>query len=77
MLYDYLLDLLQPDASPEELFYAKYEFYALTHFQWYVYYRLLKNLHSGSGYHPDFHLSPDFMDGVDELGNLMRYLSAF
>ena len=73
MLYDYLLDLLQPKALPEALSYAKYEFYALTHFQWYVHYHLPKDLYSGSGYHPNFHLSPDFMDGVDELGNLMRY----
>lgn len=72
MLYDHLLDLLLQTASPEEISYAKFEFYARTSYQWYTHYRLPQNSHTASEYDPSFHMAPDFGDGVDELGNLMR-----
>lgn len=68
MLYDHLLDLLLQTASPEEISYAKFEFYARTRYQWYAHYRLPPNSHTASEYDPSFHMAPDFGDGVDELG---------
>lgn len=37
-----------------------------------THYRIPPNSHTASEYDPSFHMAPDFGDGVDELGNLMR-----
>lgn len=82
ILYDYLLDLFFPDDDREQA-YAKYEFYAATHYQWYMHYQLpekpeqseVSNMKQKSDQIealPNFHLLPDLEDGVDELGHIMR-----
>lgn len=83
ILYDYLLDLFFPNGDSNERAYAKYEFYAATHYQWYMHYQLPekpKQKISSSEKQdseaieelPNFHLLPDLEDGVDELGHIMR-----
>lgn len=83
ILYDYLLDLFFPNGDSSERAYAKYEFYAATHYQWYMHYQLPekpKQRTSSSEEQesgtiealPNFHLLPDLEDGVDELGHIMR-----
>lgn len=83
ILYDYLLDLFFPNGDSSERAYAKYEFYAATHYQWYMHYQLPekpKQRISSSEKQdseaieelPNFHLLPDLEDGVDELGHLIR-----
>lgn len=65
MLYDYLLRLF----PPEDLGYAKFQFYAFTGYDWYTHYELPEEI---DWTRITFNLPADLSDGVDELGHLLR-----
>lgn len=74
MLYDHLLKLLPPRyCGVDELSYAKFEFYAFTQFQWYFHYDTPTPPEDPREYRPEFQLIPNRADGVDDLGNLLRF----
>lgn len=65
VLYDYLLKLF----PPEDLGYAKFQFYAFSGYDWYTHYELPDEIDWSR---ITFNLPADLSDGVDELGHLLR-----
>ncbi len=66
MLYDYLLKLFPPD----DIEYAKFQFYAFTGYSWYTHYILPEPVDWSSDI--TFELPANQSDGVDRLGYLIR-----
>lgn len=63
ILFDHLLDLLPPPDRE----YAKFQFYVLTRYDRFTHYRTKAEKHM------EFNCEPDSMDGIDQLGCMIRY----
>lgn len=63
ILFDHLLDLLPPSDKD----YAKFQFYAFSRLDRFTHYQTIAEKYK------DFNCVPDMADGIDRLGNLIRY----